>query len=924
MWTAARYKRESGFALLPVVLGIALLGAITYMISRESAGNINIVRQAQDQASERALLDAALAHGKWLAMNNDCEIPGNLPAQSLNGQQYDLSFAGTTQALDIVGTVSRDDGSVISDSANAIPMYDYANPRQLELVASDDAFMRLQLLNNNGQHGGENEIKVKRKFNDNKRGLLKFDLTQVPPGSLVDSASLQLYMNSADSSENDIAFHVLQTDWNDSDVSGTNPWSSTGGDFNSSSELIMPGTSNTGNYSIEISSLVERWLNNELDNYGVLLKMVNENSGNNEYKFRSREYSDPTQRPKLFVNYVCPCDVPCEAGIVLEDLLIGTENTVDIAGQTLRPEDLLRYSPGGPSAEPFFDGSAAGLGEDIRAVHQLENNRLLLAIKNPVTLNGVNFQPQDVLEYAPEDGLFRMYLDGSAFDIDENISSLALRADGVPVISLEQPDQVFGTQYQNTDLFAVDMQARSSELVMNGSAHGINKEIDASHITADGQLLLSFKHPVTLSGVDFKKGDVVQLNPASSQAIAYFDGTQFSDTTRLTALHAGKGFGSINHADLHFPFESDSVGTTPDVIGSRDGILLGSPEWVPGGINGAYRFDGIDDEIQVANDADLQLDGDFTLSMWIYQEGDRAGEQYLVTKQNPPEPDKFLMGLRDGALFWALEKDTESVEFGPYTELDAASWHHIVITLDTLADKAVFYLNGEQLASVDTGYDPVSNGFDLHFGQGFEGVMDEIRLHNRAVSAIDVKRLFEQSPPAAPDQAPMAASMVAPESAIGACDGSYADFFNAGSYSNSDGTLYWPDPWNEYRDDGSPSSGKVEIANKRLKLSDEDRALYRKLPIGNASSADLAFNVVAMSFSVGDSNHLGVYISSSGAGGPWTELAQLKKSDISPIAKQINLDSYIGGDTWISFDTSSDSSAFDSYEIDNVQIRCQP
>lgn len=922
--TTGHLTRETGFALLPVVMGIALLGVITFMISRESASNLDIARQAEKQASNRALLDAALARGEWLVMNSDCQVPANLETQSFDGQTYSLNFSGSSEALDISTVFTTPDGTVISDSMTGIVMYDYANPRQLELTASDDAYMRLQLLNNNEKHGNDGEIKVKRKSNDNRRGLIKFDLSQIPPGSKVDSASLQLYMNKADSSENDIAFHVLETDWDEASVSGSVPWNSTGGDFSNISELVMPGTKTTGSYSFNLLSLVQRWVNLDIGNYGILLKMVTESSGDSEYKFRSSEHGDPVQRPKLLVNYVCQCGVPCDSGFVLEDLLLGTEKTVDIAGQNNRAEDLVRYSPAGPAAELFFDGSTVGLTEDIRGVHRLANNRLILALKGPTTLNGVNFQPEDLIEFDPEDGLFRMFMDGSNYDIDQSISSIALRADGLPVISLENDDNVFGVQYQKTDLFAVDLQARTSELVLDGSTNNISREIDASHITPDGQFLLSFKDTVTMDGRDFNKGDIVQYDAGSATVIAYFDGGQFSDATRLTALHSGDGSGSVSYADMHFPFEADTGGTTPDIIGSREGTLIGSPEWVPGGLKGAMRFDGIDDELQVPNDQDLQLDSDFSISMWIYHEGDRSGVQHLLTKRSIPEPELFELGLSDGSLFWKLGKEAEAVEFGSYSDLEAATWHHIAITFDTLANKAAFYLDGEQLESVDTSFIPVSNEFDLHFGQGFQGVIDEIRMHKRTLSAFDVKSILEQGEPVDPDASGSEPESLppAPDEAPG-CNGSYADFFNASSYSNSDGTLAWTDPWNESRDDNKPNSGKIEITDKRLRLSDDDRALYRKLPIGSASSAALAFNVVNMAGSVSGGNHLAVYISNNGTDGPWTELVQLKRSDISPVAMQFNIDSFIGNDTWISFDTSSDSSNFDWYEVDNIQIRCQ-
>jgi hypothetical protein len=80
---------------------------------------------------------------------------------------------------------------------------------------------------------------------------------------------------------------------------------------------------------------------------------------------------------------------------------------------------------------------------------------------------------------------------------------------------------------------------------------------------------------------------------------------------------------------------------------------------------------------------------------------------------------------------------------GTFTE-DA--WHHIAVVVTT-ADGGThrYYLNGEEIgATKDLGFERIRpSGAPTYIGgqDGFEGLIDEVRIYNRALSAEEVARL---------------------------------------------------------------------------------------------------------------------------------------------------------------------------------------
>lgn len=148
---------------------------------------------------------------------------------------------------------------------------------------------------------------------NNQKSLFKFDLSSIPAGSTITSATFEIYIswNNGNGGGNTIFLsHILDKNWIESEAtwnifSNGNNWSSawlaSWSDYASSpdaSAAIWYSPSNTW-ASFSITSLVQNWINTPANNYGMLIHSISWP----RVSINSSEFSDISFRPKLTVTY---------------------------------------------------------------------------------------------------------------------------------------------------------------------------------------------------------------------------------------------------------------------------------------------------------------------------------------------------------------------------------------------------------------------------------------------------------------------------------------------------------------------------------------------------------------------------------------------------------------------------------------------
>ena len=165
-------------------------------------------------------------------------------------------------------------------------------------------------------------------------------------------------------------------------------------------------------------------------------------------------------------------------------------------------------------------------------------------------------------------------------------------------------------------------------------------------------------------------------------------------------------------------------------------------------VESAYNFDGINDYIDVGNII-KKLD-DVTFSVWFLQsEISSPLQMCLVMKRRAPTGGGVALSSSKGVVSGG------KVNFGVRNPLrtDDEKWHHAVYSLGR--KKMEIFIDGVSVdvLGVETG-EAFSNeniwigrafthDVDTGGNRAFKGFIDDVRIYNRALSADEVKALYE-------------------------------------------------------------------------------------------------------------------------------------------------------------------------------------
>lgn len=228
----------------------------------------------------------------------------------------------------------------------------------------------------------------------------------------------------------------------------------------------------------------------------------------------------------------------------------------------------------------------------------------------------------------------------------------------------------------------------------------------------------------------------------SSATLQIFDNDALQDPTLLAYLPLDDGM-------------SDSSSTiAEDVTGNgNDGALLNGPVWETNGkLGGAIRFDGVDDLIQVPDRPALRpAGGPYTLMAWFKTTDLSLGA--IVAKRQVVSPWSQLLVYMSGGQSLALYRSDANnrEEFrSTSTDLNDGQWHHFALVIGS--NSGTFYIDGaEQDKTIDVGVPNPRNMNPLRIGQGgdgflpYSGLVDDIRIYKRVLSAEEIQAIIGQA-----------------------------------------------------------------------------------------------------------------------------------------------------------------------------------
>jgi hypothetical protein len=306
--------------LVPVVLMLAVVAAVSLLVSIEGATNTATLARELEPKQAALLAEAGYSEAKWrLAQNTTCTGYADIPVTAFGVGSYSATVTPTSDSpVTLTATGTLPSGAQHALNRDAIRVHQASNTLDLQLGTDpgEDTILDSFYPRN---YGGATYLKVSGDPSWRLRTLLKFDLAGIPPASVF-SARLELRMWSL-GAPGTATVHQVRRSWVEGTKNGggiadgatwathdgTSNWTSAGGDFNASpvAETAIGGGETW--ISWEIAPLVERWLAGE-PNYGLLIAG---NNGLEAAEFASQGNSDASVHPKLAITYACECGQTC-------------------------------------------------------------------------------------------------------------------------------------------------------------------------------------------------------------------------------------------------------------------------------------------------------------------------------------------------------------------------------------------------------------------------------------------------------------------------------------------------------------------------------------------------------------------------------------------------------------------------------------
>jgi len=195
----------------------------------------------------------------------------------------------------------------------------------------------------------------------------------------------------------------------------------------------------------------------------------------------------------------------------------------------------------------------------------------------------------------------------------------------------------------------------------------------------------------------------------------------------------------------YWPFDEGAGKEARDASGNgHDGELIDDPKWVQGKFDKALDFEGTGSYVLVPDHDDLDLSDALTIMGWFNLNEAIAGNRRMMSKND----SIFLIfdfGIAD-SLDFLVKPNNDFVE--STTTFESGEWYHFAGTYD--GDSLRIYINGE-MEGEKSGTPPITiSGLDLWIGfddwdsaVGFHGIMDDVRIYSKALTADEIGKAME-------------------------------------------------------------------------------------------------------------------------------------------------------------------------------------
>ena len=267
----------------------------------------------------------------------------------------------------------------------------------------------------------------------------------------------------------------------------------------------------------------------------------------------------------------------------------------------------------------------------------------------------------------------------------------------------------------------------------------------------------------------FDTADDVLINPAgvsvnANTATLDLTGVKVPNDTYRVLLPGGQASAPSAGLLAYYTCNENQGTTLGDFSGhGYDGVLVGNSTWGTGFSGSALKFDDTNGYVEISHPPAGDLGtGDFTVAFRIKTTD--ANFQVIGNRHSTTHaPFWTVRATAAGKMELEIDQDTNgtnyNADFGT-APINDNSWHHIVVTR-TGATLTIYVDGALDATSTGPGTANVTNGGEvligdnpfvgLNPGDKFAGLLDDVRIYNRLLTAPEIQTLSTVSGPAIRD-----------------------------------------------------------------------------------------------------------------------------------------------------------------------------
>jgi len=246
-------------------------------------------------------------------------------------------------------------------------------------------------------------------------------------------------------------------------------------------------------------------------------------------------------------------------------------------------------------------------------------------------------------------------------------------------------------------------------------------------------------------------------------------GQSASGLDSVVTLNDGSGDGLVNDVIVnalgsvtsrfdqglvgYWHFDEGASSTAYDASGNgNNGQLKNSPTWAAGSscvAGSCLNFNGSNQYVNVGNLSTFPAEG--TISFWVNATQMASYRNPLTTNYNGGNAAIRFEENSSGNFVVVVGNDSGT--YHAYTYISSGmsinTWYHIAYTWNTNTNINIGYLNGAQVFSQTNSLWPthipdfaIGTGFTTDPARQWNGLIDEVRIYNRALSAQEIQTMY--------------------------------------------------------------------------------------------------------------------------------------------------------------------------------------